>query len=110
MSASLQALLNKPLEVDDESRKMLRSMSAINFVTGGLPPFLLMQGDADRSVPYSGSLNFMAKLKENGVECELITLKGGVHNIGKWSAADPAFEQKYVDWLSAKLGGATTRP
>jgi acetyl esterase/lipase len=110
LSTSLQGLLGRPHQVDEESRKTLRSMSAINFVKAGLPPFLLMQGDVDRSVPYQGSVNFQAKLKENGVECELITLKGGVHNIGKWSAADPAFEQKYVDWLSRKLGGASTRP
>jgi acetyl esterase/lipase len=110
LSASLQGLLGRPHEVDDESRKLLRSMSAINFVKAGLPPFFLMQGDADRSVPYQGSVNFMTKLKENGVECKLVTLKGGVHNIAKWSAADPAFEQKYVDWLSRKLAGPATRP
>jgi acetyl esterase/lipase len=110
LSASLQGLLDRPHIVDDESRKELRAMSAIHFVKAGLPPFLIMQGDADRSVPYQGSANFVAKLKENGVECELITLKGGVHNIGKWSAADSGFEQKYCDWLNGKLGAATTRP
>jgi acetyl esterase/lipase len=110
LSASLQGLLHRPYVVDEEARKELRSMSAINFVKAGLPPFLIMQGDADRSVPYQGSVNFAAKLKSAGVECDMITLKGGVHNIGKWASVDPAFELKYCDWLMRKLGPATTRP
>ncbi|HEY1921411.1 MAG TPA: alpha/beta hydrolase [Tepidisphaeraceae bacterium] len=110
LSASLQGLLDQPHEVTDDSRKELQAMSAINFVKAGLPPFLIMQGDADRSVPYQGSVNFIAKLRSVGVECEFITLKNGVHNIAKWPAADSGFEQKYCDWLSKKLSAATTRP
>jgi acetyl esterase/lipase len=103
LSKSLQDLLGRPKEVTAESRKTLRSMSAVNFVKPGLPPFLIMQGNADKSVPYQGSLNFVEKLKQNGVPCELVTLKGAVHNIATWPAADPRFQQKIVDWLLRTL-------
>jgi alpha-L-fucosidase 2 len=99
LSTSLQHLLNRPKQVTDDTRKILREMSAIDHVGPGLPPFLLMQGDLDRSVPYQGSLNFQAKLKANGVPCDLITLKGAPHDIRKWTQFDADFEQKMVDWL-----------
>ena len=103
LSTSLQNLLNRPKEVTDESRKLLHSMSAINFVKPGLPPFLLVQGDKDKSVPYQGSLNFQAKLLANHVPCDFLTLKGAPHNIGTWDKFDPEFSQKIVDWLLRTL-------
>gem|GEM_PF-5607052 len=33
----------------------------------GLPPFLLLHGDADQSVPYEQSLAFQVKLRTHGV-------------------------------------------
>ncbi|MGD0390973.1 MAG: alpha/beta hydrolase [Tepidisphaeraceae bacterium] len=109
LSTSLQHLLDRPKEVTDESRKILHEMSAINHVKPWLPPFLLMQGDADKSVPYQATLNFQAKLKANGVPCDLVTLKGAPHDIRKWDQFDPEFQQKLADWLGKTLG-ATTRP
>jgi acetyl esterase/lipase len=103
LSTSLQHLLNRPKQVTDESRKLLHEMSPINFIKPGLPPFLLVQGDKDNSVPYQASLNFQAKLKANGVPCDFITLKGAPHNIGTWNKFDPDFSQKIVDWLLKTL-------
>ena len=76
LSTSLQHLLNRPKEVTEECRKLLHEMSPINYVKPGLPPFFLMQGDKDNSVPYQGSLNFQAKLEANGDSCDFLTLKG----------------------------------
>lgn len=76
LSASLQHLLNRPKEVTDESRKILHEMSSINHIAPGLPPFLIVQGNADKSVPYQGSLNFQGKMKANNNICDLITLPG----------------------------------
>jgi len=110
LSSSLQHLLNRPKEVTPEARKLLHSMSAINFIKPGLPPFLLVQGDKDRSVPYQGSLNFQAKLLANDVHCDFLILKGAPHNIATWDKFDPDFSQKIVDWLARTLGrSATTR-
>jgi alpha-L-fucosidase 2 len=103
LSSSLQHLLNRPQKVTDESRKLLHEMSPINHIHPGLPPFLLVQGDKDKSVPYPASLNFQAKLKANGVPCDFLTIKGAPHNIGTWHKFDPNFSQEIVDWLLKTL-------
>ena len=110
LSTSLQHLLNRPKEVTAESRKLLREMSAINYVKPGLPPFLLVQGDKDNSVPYQGSLNFQTKLTASDDSCDFLTLKGAPHNIATWTKFDPDFSQKIVDWLTKKLGPDAGRP
>jgi acetyl esterase/lipase len=110
LSASLQHLLNRPKEVTDESRKILHEMSAINHIAPGLPPFLIVQGDADKSVPYQGSLNFQAKMKANNNICDLITLPGTPHDIRKWDQFDPDFSQNIVDWLQKNLNAPATQP
>jgi len=112
LSSSLQTLLNRPQAVDDEARKILHEMSAINHVKPGLPPFLLMEGDKDKSIPFQSTLNFQAKLKANGVACDFIVLKGAPHDIRHWKEFDPDFEQQYVDWLIKTIGNPTpsTRP
>jgi dipeptidyl aminopeptidase/acylaminoacyl peptidase len=110
LSTSLQHLLNRPKAVTDESRKILHDMSSINYIAPGLPPFLLVQGDADKSVPYQGSLNFQAKMKADGNTCDLITIHGCPHDIAKWPQYDPDFSQKIVDWLQKNLPISATRP
>jgi acetyl esterase/lipase len=113
LSTSLQHLLNRPKIVTDESRGMLHEMSAINHVRPGLPPFLLMQGDMDKSVPYQATVNFQKKLRDDGVTCDFITIKGAPHPIAEWSKFDPNFSQEVVDWLDTTLNaknGATTQP
>jgi acetyl esterase/lipase len=106
LSTSLQGLLNQPKEVTPESRAMLHAMSPINHVKPGLPPFLLLHGDADKSVPYQQSLNFMAKLKENGVPCELITVKGAPHGLLTWESIDPTYQPRMISWLRQVLQNA----
>ena len=110
LSTSLQHLLNRPKEVTGESRKVLHEMSPINHVKPGLPPFLLIQGDADKSVPYQGSLNFQAWMKANNNSCDLITIPGCPHDIRKWAQFDPDFSQKVVDWLVRTLNVPVTQP
>lgn len=106
LSTSLQNLLNRPKEVTPASRAMLHEISPINHVKPGLPPFLIIQGDADKTVPYQQSLNFVAKLKENSVPCELITVKGAPHGLLLWDAADPSYRQKLLSWLNQRVGKA----
>jgi acetyl esterase/lipase len=102
LSKSLQMLLGRET-VDDQTRALLREMSPINYIKRGLPPFLLIQGDADKTVHYEQSLNFQAKLRENGVPCELVTVKGAPHRITEWDKFDPSYKEKLVAWLEEKL-------
>ncbi len=89
--------------MDEETVKLLRQMSPINHVKPGLPPFLLMQGDSDKTVPPPFTRKFAAKLKENGVPYELYFLKGPGHRIANWDKFDPTWQTKLVDWLDQTL-------
>jgi acetyl esterase/lipase len=96
--------------VDDQTRPLLKEMSSINYVKPGLPPFLLIQGDADKSVPYDLTVKFQAKLKENNVPCEMVTVKGAPHRIADWDKFDPSYKEKLIAWLNRTLGVSAANP
>src|SRR4051812_44736290 len=52
VSPSLMALLDRPKELTDDTNKLLRELSPLTYVKPGLPPFLLIHGTEDKSVPY----------------------------------------------------------
>ena len=109
LSPSLQNLLGMPHLLTDASRQKLHDISAINHLSKDFPPTLIVQGSADKSVPYQGSLNFIAKLKELGVAAALITIPGAGHNIALWHTFDESYKAKAVDWLRKTMGAPTTR-
>jgi acetyl esterase/lipase len=102
LSKSLQALFGRET-LDDAAKLLLKEMSPINFVKPGLPPFLFVQGDADKTVPYDQTVAFMSKLKENSVPCEIVTIKGAPHRITDWDKFDPSYKEKLIAWLEQKL-------
>ncbi|MDI1318827.1 MAG: alpha/beta hydrolase [bacterium] len=99
LSPSLQGLLNRPKELTPESLGLLRELSPINHVRPGLPPFLLIHGDADMSVPFQQSLDFQAKLQAAGVPCELIRIPGAPHGLSTWEKIAPDYLARMVAWL-----------
>ena len=103
LSQSLRDLFGHSYEVDGAVTQLLREASPINYVHSGLPPFLLVHGTADMSVPYSQSIEFRARLKAAGVACDLITIDDGVHGMARWEATDPTYKDKVVKWISEKL-------
>jgi acetyl esterase/lipase len=109
LSTSLQKLLNRPKEVTPESLAMIREISPINHVRPGLPPFLLIHGDADKSVPYQQSINFQAKLRAAGVPCELITVKGAPHSLIEGVKIDPSYREPMIAWLRQTLGAGAAK-
>jgi alpha-L-fucosidase 2 len=104
LSPSLQSLLNRPKAVTPESRRLLQEISPINHVRPGLPPFLLLHGDKDKSVPLQQSLDFQAKLKANGVPCELIIIPGAPHGLDSWGKFLPGYQEQWIAWLQRVLG------
>jgi acetyl esterase/lipase len=110
LSPSLQKLLNRPHELTEDARQILHDISPVNEIKPGMPPFLLIHGTADKSVLMQDSLNFQAKLRANGVSCDLITLKGAPHKSELWDNFDTAYKQQTIDWLRQKLGEPTTQP
>ncbi len=103
LGSAQRGLLNRPQELTMESLGMLRALSPINYVRVGLPPFLLIHGDADKSVPYEQSLLFQSKLWTNGVLCDLITIPGAPHTISKWEQYLPDYGNQVITWLNKTL-------
>ena len=99
-----RGLLNRPQELTPESLGMLKALSPINYIRPGLPPFLLIHGDADQSVPYEQSLAFQAKLRAHDVRCDVITLPGAPHRLTKWNQHLPNYDSRAIAWLRETLG------
>jgi acetyl esterase/lipase len=100
--SSMRKLLDSDV-MDDKTLKLLRQMSPINHIEPGLPPFLLMQGDSDKTVLPAFTRNFAAKLKENHVPCDLYFLKGAGHRIADWEKFDPGYPAELTNWLNQTL-------
>nr|WP_020578033.1 prolyl oligopeptidase family serine peptidase [Actinopolymorpha alba] len=66
-------------------RAQLRQASPVNHVTSSAPPFLLVHGRLDETVPYEQSERLHAALRAAGVESEILAIDGGHHNL----QADP---------------------
>ena len=53
--------------------------SPLEYVRAGLPPIMIVHGDADPTVPYQQSVRLKAALDKAGVANELFTVPGGHH-------------------------------
>ncbi|HXS69531.1 MAG TPA: pectinesterase family protein [Candidatus Polarisedimenticolia bacterium] len=105
LSTSMRALFNyDKTNITDSVRAVLKENSPLTYVKPGLPPFIILQGSADKTVPAPQSLAFQKKLKEAGVDCDLILIPEGQHRIADWNRFDPAWQGKLVAWLNEKLG------
>jgi len=69
-----------PLE--EPFTSVLKSASPITYISGNEPPFLLIHGTHDRTVPYQQSKLLHDALKKAGVKSQLELIKGADHNLG----------------------------
>lgn len=90
-------------KLDETMVALMHEASPINFVKAGLPPFLLVHGTADQSVPYQQSVDMQARLRAAGVTCDLITIKDGPHGMLPWPALAPDFKDRVVAWLKTTM-------
>jgi acetyl esterase/lipase len=84
--------------VDRES--VARRISPLTYVRPGLPPVISIQGDADRTVPYTHSLRLRDALTKAGVPNELVTIPGGNH--GNFSASERQRAYAAIDAFLAR--------
>ena len=96
------ALFGRPT-FDTEAQTLLHEASPLLRVKKGLPPFLLVHGSADKTVPYEQSTLLLARLRAAGVPSELLTIQGGAHGMLGWPAFAPTFKQDVVAWLTRTL-------
>ena len=59
--------------------EIAKRVSPLTYVRAGLPPILMIQGDADRIVPYTHSVRLHEALDRSGIPNELVTIPAGHH-------------------------------
>jgi len=65
-----------------EKEELARQASPVTYVTQDDPPFLVVHGTDDRTVPFNQGERLHAALKEAGVDTTFIPIEGGGHGIG----------------------------
>ena len=84
---------------EQEKEAAAKSISPMYHVKPGLPPFLLIHGDADSLIPTEQSTRFVAALQAAGNSADLIIKPGGDHS---WPTIKEEIE-KLAQWFDAKL-------
>jgi len=79
-----------------------RRVSPLTYAREGLPPILMIQGDADPTVPYTQSLRLREALTKANVTNELVTVPGGKH--GGFSPAERSMIYVKIREFLAKNG------
>ena len=82
---------------------VLRKNSPLTYVRAGLPPFLLINGSADKTVPLNQTEHFYQALVAAKVDSRLLVIPEGQHRLTDWAKFDPAWQLKLVAWLNEKL-------
>ncbi|MEO7652963.1 MAG: prolyl oligopeptidase family serine peptidase, partial [Bryobacteraceae bacterium] len=73
--------------------------------TKAYSPALLIHGTADTDVPYAESKAMAARLREAGVEHELLTLPGAGHGLsGATSEEKSRAGDRAVEWIRSHTG------
>ena len=98
LGGPMKALLDIT-EMNEESFKKLRDASPSSRVHKGMPPYLLIHGDNDAQVPYEQSPMFQKQMLAAGNVCDLITVKGGEHGMGKWKSLGSDYQEQMIAWL-----------
>lgn len=66
---------------DDPTHPVFRAASPVTYITPDDPPFLILHGDRDQTVPLIQSQEFYDKLTAAGVESQLVIVIGGDHGL-----------------------------
>lgn len=101
---AITSFMGAPARFD---QKRFRDAAPVTHVTADDPPFLLIHGDADKTVPYNQSEIMEAALKAVGVTVKLVRVPGGDHGSdfpGNTQKADwPGMTREWFDtYLKSK--------
>lgn len=102
LGESMTALLGLT-ELNDDTWKRLRAVSPGSHVHKGMPPYLLIHGDKDLTVPFEQSTRFQKQMLDLGNQCDLITIPEGVHGMGSWDKLNSDYREKLIAWLNVTL-------
>ena len=101
-----------PREGDTQSEEARTYIEAspISHVGGDDPPFLLLHGDADETVPFEQSELMLAALKKVKVPVELLRIPGGGHGSTFRGAKNPPdYVGAMIRWFDQHLKGSGQR-
>ena len=79
----------------NEKRDVAKKASPVTYVSRDDPPFLIVHGDLDRTVPLEQSQILFDKLKLAGVDATLLVVKNGKH--GNWGSDVEPDQQQIRD-------------
>lgn len=80
-------------------RELGREISPVNFITAGMPPTLIIHGDADKLVPIQQAEIFVRRAEEAGAKAKLVVKPGAAHG---W-ANILADIRRLADWFDEHL-------
>jgi acetyl esterase/lipase len=92
----VQTLLGGPVK---ERAELAASASPVVFASADDPPFLIVHGTEDRTVPFWQSVRLRDRLREVGVPVALITVQGGGHGNFRNPKIDTLVEQFFATHL-----------
>jgi dipeptidyl aminopeptidase/acylaminoacyl peptidase len=83
--------------------KPFQDVSPVTHVSSDDPPFLLVHGDADKTVPFQQSEIMEAALRKAGVGVKLIRVPGAEHGTGSagWDKID--WPSLPLEWFETHL-------
>lgn len=93
-------------ELNDAAYKRLREVSASTYIHADMPPYLLIHGDADATVPFEQSTRFQKQMKEAGNVCDLIAVSKGAHGMGRWKQDGSDYQELMIAWLHKHMPAA----
>jgi acetyl esterase/lipase len=90
-----------------ERQTAAREASPVTYVTKDDPPFLVVHGTDDRTVPFRQGVTFYEKLKAAGVDATFVKMDGGSHGIGgpEITARAKAFFDKHLHGKEVEVSG-----
>ena len=86
-------------DTPERRQELGREISPIYFITGHLPPTLIVHGDQDVLVPIQQSESFVQRAREAGAEARLVVKPGAGHG---WLHREVDLEL-FADWFDAHL-------
>ena len=85
------------LKGTENSRELASRLSPLRYVRNGLPPVLMIHGDADEMVPYEDSIKLRDALTAAHVPNQFVSIFGGKHGRFQWSDADTIRVQRAIE-------------
>ena len=81
-----------------KNKKACQGVNPITYITRDAPPFLIMHGDKDMTVPLNQSQLLYEALKKAGIKVKFHTVKGGGHGF-----SGPEIDKLVDDFFDANL-------